>query len=58
MRAGLLAERDLQAFLALVEDPGFVWMGMTIMAVWGRRPQPGSGQELNFPASGQECHPE
>src|SRR5918911_563682 len=38
VRAGLLAERDLQAFLALLEDPGFVWMGMTIMAVWGRRP--------------------
>ena len=50
VRAGLLAERDLQALLALLEDPGFVWMGMTIMAVWGRRPQPDNGQELDVPA--------
>jgi hypothetical protein len=38
VRPGLLAERDLRALLALPEDPGFVWMGMTIMAVWRRRP--------------------
>ncbi len=36
--AGLLARRDLDRLLALLDEPAFIWMEMTLMAVWGRRP--------------------
>ena len=36
--SGQLDADDLDACLALFDDPNFVFMGPTIMAVWGRRP--------------------
>ncbi len=38
VEAGLLDRQDLARQLELLMDPAFVWMGMTLMAVWGRRP--------------------
>jgi hypothetical protein len=34
---GLLSRQERREFLALLERPDFVWMGPTIMAVWGQR---------------------
>jgi hypothetical protein len=38
LRSGQLGAEDLDACLALFDDPNFVFIGPTIMAVWGRRP--------------------
>ena len=35
--SGLLAERDVDEFIALLGDGEFVWMAPAIMAAWGRR---------------------
>jgi SAM-dependent methyltransferase len=36
--AGLLTDEDMDPLLALFDDPGFVAMGVNLMAVWGRVP--------------------
>ncbi|HLI50686.1 MAG TPA: methyltransferase domain-containing protein [Thermomicrobiaceae bacterium] len=36
--AGLLTEEEMDRFLALFDDPGLVTIGITLMAVWGRKP--------------------
>jgi hypothetical protein len=36
--SGQLDAKDLDACLALFDDPNFVFMGPTIVATWGRRP--------------------
>jgi hypothetical protein len=38
--AEFLGEEDLAAYLALLDDPDFTWLGPIVMAVWGRRPEP------------------
>jgi len=38
VRAGLMSDQELDAFLALLDDPDFSWMGMTVMSARGRRP--------------------
>lgn len=35
--SGLLSEWDVVDFIALLEDPRFVWMAPAIVAAWGRR---------------------
>jgi hypothetical protein len=35
---GDLSPKELDTFLAMFEDPDFVWMGAVLMSVWGRRP--------------------
>jgi hypothetical protein len=36
--AGQLSPEELDAFIALFDDPNLVWMGAVGVAVWGRRP--------------------
>ena len=36
--AGLLTNRELDDYAALLDRPDFVWMDFMMMAVWGRRP--------------------
>jgi hypothetical protein len=36
--AGFLEEADLGSYLALLDDPGFTWIGPTIVSAWARRP--------------------
>ena len=38
--AGLLTEQEMDDFLALLDDREFIWMGMTTIAAWGKRPPP------------------
>ena len=34
---GLITERGIEQFLALFDDPDFVWMPSTHIVAWGRR---------------------
>jgi SAM-dependent methyltransferase len=36
--AGFFGEGELAAYLALLDDPDFTWLGPVVMSVWGRRP--------------------
>jgi SAM-dependent methyltransferase len=36
----LITEQGTEQFLALFDDPDFVWMAPTTIAAWGRRPEP------------------
>lgn len=36
--AGLLTDAEMDAFLALLADPSFAWMEMTLASAWGQRP--------------------
>jgi hypothetical protein len=38
LRVGGLSALEADAFIDLYADPGFIWMGNTIMSVWGQRP--------------------
>jgi SAM-dependent methyltransferase len=40
--AGYLGEGELTAYLTLLDDPGFTWLGPIVMSVWGQRPGPSS----------------
>jgi hypothetical protein len=40
--AGYLGEGELTAYLTLLDDPGFTWLGPIVMSVWGQRPRPSS----------------
>jgi hypothetical protein len=35
---GQLSPEELDAFIALFDDPNLVWMDAVAVAVWGRRP--------------------
>ena len=39
--AGFLDDAELASYLALLDDPGFTWVGPIVTSVWGRRPRPG-----------------
>ncbi len=39
LRSGELDAEELEASLTLIDDPNFVFMGPTLMAAWGRRPE-------------------
>jgi SAM-dependent methyltransferase len=36
--AGSITSEEMDALLTLLADPSFAWMGMTVVAAWGRRP--------------------
>jgi SAM-dependent methyltransferase len=36
--AGFSSEVELAAYLALLDNPDFTWLGPIVMSVWGRRP--------------------
>lgn len=38
--AGLLTDREMDDFLALLDNPDFAWMGVTVVAAWAKRPTP------------------
>lgn len=38
-RSGLLTAPEIDEYVALLDDPSFVWQGPIIMAAWGRRPR-------------------
>jgi hypothetical protein len=38
--AGFMGEAEIAAYLALLDDPGFTWLGPIVISVWGRRPGP------------------
>ena len=37
-QTGEFTPEQLDTYLALFDDPTFVWMGAVMMTVWGRRP--------------------
>jgi SAM-dependent methyltransferase len=40
---GLIDPDELGAYLEQLDDPGFTWTGMTLVAAWGRRPPSAGG---------------